>query len=272
MPRLSDPRITKGRAVTFLLRLYFEEPEFMTELGQLRQDHSELLAELMAKQLEFVGKCRAVMTTEQYQRTVYDLQGLFALQGNNPDLPRDLACQLNEIKHTTTALGQYFRGLEELASRWKLRAAWAGPMLHLYAMHDYLKGLGVSDTIDVPLEQMDLLYPWPPPVPSLEIKVSSWAFVFYGRKEIQARIARKLEAYEDELKAVGMGEYPSSLERHAKWWFEHFVHGKQYDDISEEEGHTPGGSLISYARNVGEAVRRFSRLIGIDIKHLKCSR
>jgi len=32
MPRLSDPRITKGYAVSFLLRLYFEEPEFIAEL------------------------------------------------------------------------------------------------------------------------------------------------------------------------------------------------------------------------------------------------
>jgi len=269
MPRLSDPRITKGHAVSFLLRLYFDEPEFVTELCQLRQDHSELLAELIAKQFEFVEKCRAVLTAEQYQKTVHDLQGLLVLVGSNPDLPANLARQLEKMKQIAVGLGPFFRGLEELASRWKLKAPWAGPMLYLHVMHDCLKGLGVPDTIDVPLEQMDLLYPWPPPIPSLEIKVSSWAFVFYGRKEIQARIARKLEAYEDELRVIGMAEYPSSLEKHAKWWFDHFVYGKKYDDISQEEAHTPGGSVISYAKNVGEAVRKFSRLIGIEIKNLK---
>lgn len=269
MPRLSDPRITKGRAVSFLLRLYFDEPQFVAEFRQLCQDHSELLGELIAKQFQFLGECRAVLTPDEYQKTVGDLQGLLALVGSNPDLPASLACELQEMKQIAVGLGPYFRGLEELAYRWKLRAPWAGPMLYQHVMDDCVKALGAPDTIDVPLDQMDLLYPWPPPIPALEIKVSSWAFVFYGRRGIQARVARKLRAYEDELKAIGMAEHPSSLEKHAKWWFGRFVHGRDYDDIAEEETHTPGGSVISYAKNVGEAVRKFSRLIGIDIKDLK---
>ena len=268
MPRLSDPRITKGRAVSFLVRLYFEEPEFIAELRQLRRYHSELLAELLAKEFDFVEKCRAVLTTDQYQKALHDLQGLVTLVGSKPDLPANLACQLEEIKQIAVGLGPYFRGLEELAFRWKLRALWAGPMLHLHVMHDCLKGRGVPDTVDVPLDQMDLLYPWPPPMPCLEIKISAWAFVLYGRKEIQVQVAKKLEAYEDDLRAIGMAEHPSSLEKHAKWWFEHFVHQKRYDDIAQEETYSPGGSSVSYARNVGDAVRGFSRLIEIDIRDL----
>jgi hypothetical protein len=129
--------------------------------------------------------------------------------------------------------------------------------------------LGMPDAIDVPLEQLDLLYPWPPPISPLEIRVSSWAFVLYGRKQIQVEIARKLKEYEARLKALGLTEYPSSLGKHARWWFEHFVHGKGYDDIAQEEIYTSGGSLVSYARNVGDAVREFSRLVGIDTTNLK---
>lgn len=47
------------------------------------------------------------------------------------------------------------------------------------------------------------------------------------------------------------------------------VHGNKYDDIAQEESYTPDGSVICYARNVGAAVRAFSKLIGIDTKNLR---
>ena len=100
-------------------------------------------------------------------------------------------------------------------------------------------------------------------------KVSSWAFFLYGRTQIQSEIAVQLKDYEDRLKALDYEENPSRLQTHAKWWFECFIRGKEYDDIAQEEAYTPGGSLVSYARNVGNAVRKFSRLVGIDIKDLK---
>lgn len=269
MPKLSDPRITKGHAASLLIRLYLQEPEFFRELCQLRQNYLELLTELAFKQAEFFANCRVALTTEEYQKMVRSFFESGATQGSIPALPRNSARQLKGIKQIYPRLGPYFHGLEQLASRWKLRASWAGPMLHLYDMHDFLKEIGMPDTMDVPLEQLDLLYPWPPPVSPLEIKVSAWAFVLCGRKQIQVEIAKKLQDYEDRLKALGLTEYPSSLQKHARWWFEHFVNGKKYDDIAQEEINTPGGSLISYARNVGEAVRRFSKLIGIDTKNLR---
>lgn len=259
MPRLSDPRITKGHAAAFLLRHYVAEPEFIGQLFQLREDHVELFAELMVKQFEFVEQCRAVLTTDEYRKKVHDLQGLLALQGSSPDLPANLALQLAEIKQITVRLEPYFRGLEELAYRWKLRAPWAGPMLHIHAMHDCLKGLGVPDAIDVPLEQMDLLYPWPPPMPPLELKVSAWAFVFYGRKQIQAEVAQRLRDYEVRLKAVGLKERPSALEIHARWWFEHYVKGKTYRELAEQY---PQVEEETIKRKVWE----FSRLAGIKTR------
>ena len=142
-------------------------------------------------------------------------------------------------------------------------------MLNLHNIHDYLKQYGMPDTIDVSLQEMDFLYPWPPPLPPFEVKVSSWAFFLYGRTQIQSEIAKQLRDYEDRLKALDYKENPSRLRRHAKWWFECFIHGKEYDDIAQEEAYTPGGSLVSYARSVGVAVRKFSRLIGIDASDLK---
>jgi hypothetical protein len=269
MPKLRDPRITKGHAASFLIRLYLQEPEFYREFCQVHRNHAELLAELVLKEVEFLVNCKGTFTTEEYHKMVRDFYESVATQSSSPALPANLACQLEGIKQIYLRLGQYFNDLEQLASRWKLKAPWAGPMLHLYHTHDCLKELGIPDTIDVPLDQLDLLYPWPPPVAPLEIKVSAWAFVLCGRKQIQADIAERVKDYEDRLKALGLTEYPSSLEKHARWWFEYFVHDKKYDDIAQEEAYTPGGSSISYARNVGDAVRRFSRLIGIDAKNLR---
>ena len=269
MPRLSYPKLTKGYAVSFLIRRYLQEPEFYRELCQIRQNYSELLTESISKLVGFFANCRVAFTTEEYHKMVRNFFEWGATQSSGTILPPKLARQLEQIKQIYLRLEPYFNDLDQLVSKWKLKAPWAGPMLHLYDIHACLKELGIPDTIDVPLDQLDLLYPWPPPVAPLEIKISAWAFVLYGRKQIQADIAERVKDYEDGLKALGLTEYPSSLEKHARWWFEYFVHGKKYDDIAQEEAYTPGRSSISYARNVGEAVRKFSKLIGIDTKNLK---
>lgn len=272
MPRLSDPRITKGRAVSALIRLYLEEPEFYSELCQIRQKHNEVVLEFISRQIELPAHCTSTMTPEEYYSTFRELYAFLTRPSAGHALPPDVSHRLEEMENICLELRPYFTDLEQLAYRWNLRAPWAGPMLHLDYLHDCLKTLGMPDAIDVTSEQLELLYPWPPPIPPLEVKVSAWALVLFGREEIQIDIAQKLKAYEDQLKALGLTEYPSSLHKHARWWFEHFAHGKKYDDIAQEETYLPGGSSVSYARNVGEAVRRFSRLIGIDIRDLNTTR
>jgi hypothetical protein len=268
MPKLSDPRITKGRAVSALVRLYLEEPEFRSELCRIRQKHSEVVLEFISRQIELLVHCSTTMTAEECHKTLRELYAFLTLAGDSDALPPDMSHRLEQMKNICLELRPYFADLRQLAYRWNLRAPWAGPMLHQDYLHDCLKTLGMPDAIDVASEQLELLYPWPPPVPPLEVKVSAWALVLFSREELQIDISRRLKTYEDQLKALGLREYPSSLKRHARWWFEHFVHGKKYDDIAQEEAYSQGGSLVSYGRNVGDAVRRFSRLIGIDIRNL----
>jgi len=238
------------------MRLYLQESEFLAELHQLRQNYLELLAESVVAQVEFFSKCRVALTAEKYHKTVCDLYEWLATRGSPPTLPASLARQFERIRQIYLKLGPYFRDLEQLAARWKLRAPWAGPMLYLYDIHSLFTEIGMPDTIEVPLEQLDLLYPWPPPVSPLEIKVSAWAFVFYGRKRIQAEIARKLKDYEDKLKAAGLKEAPSALENHAQWWFEHYVKGKTYRELAQQLPRTQEETI---KRKVWE----FSRLVGI---------
>jgi hypothetical protein len=256
MPKLSDPRITKGHAASFLVRLYLLEPEFLAEFHQLRLTHAKSLAEVLVIQVKFFMKCKEALSAEEYWemgRALYELPGT---RHSIRTLPADLARQLEKIKQAYVKLAPYFHDVEQLAYRWKLRVSWAGPMLYLYDMNDCLKELGMPEDIDVPLEQLDLLYPWPPPISPLEIKVSSWAFVFYGRKQIQAEIAKKLKEYEARLKTVGLKEKPSALENHAKWWFEHYVKGKPYQELAQQ---FPGTEEETIKRKVWE----FSKLVGI---------
>lgn len=269
MPKLSDPKITKGYAVSVLIGLYLQESEFCNELCQVREKHNELLLEFVSRQIEFLVYCVTTMTPQEYHKIHCDLRAFLTQPSASHAFTSNLTHRLEGMKDMCVQLRPYFTDLEQLAYRWKLRAPWAGPMLHLDYLHDRLKGLGMPDAADLASEQLELLYPWPPPIPSLEIKVPAWALVFSDRRGIQIDIAQKLKDYENQLRALGLREYPSSLERHARWWFERFVHGKRYDDIAQEEAYTPGGSVASYARNVGTAVRTFSRLIGIDTKNLK---
>ncbi|RLC65218.1 MAG: hypothetical protein DRI01_01610 [Chloroflexi bacterium] len=256
MPRLSDPRITKGHAASFLVRLYLQEPEFLSEFRQLRQNHAELLAKVLVTQVEFLVKCREVLSIEKYQKMVRALYQLPVTRRSIPTLPENLTRQLEQMKQMYVKLEPYFHDLEQLASRWKLKASWAGPMLYLYHIHDCLRAAGVPDGIDVPLEQLDLLYPWPPPIPPLEIKVSAWAFVLYGRKQIQLDIAKKLKNYEDRLKTLGLKEKPSALDNHAQWWFQHYVKGRKYREINQQ-------FPLVEEETIKRKVYEFSKLAGI---------
>jgi hypothetical protein len=233
-----------------------DEPEFLKELHQLRQNYGELLAKLAVAQVNFVANCRVALSPEEYHKMVHGLFELATTGSSGPTLPANLTRQLEGIRQMNLKLKPYFDSLEQLAYRWKLRASWAGPMLYIYEIYDLLEAIGVPQTIDVPLEQLDSLYPWPPPLPSLEISVSAWAFIFYGRKQIQAEVARKLRDYEGRLKAVGLKENPSALKIHARWWFEHHVKGKTYSELEQQ-----------YLRVGQETIKRkvweFSRLAGI---------
>ncbi|MFO7773182.1 MAG: hypothetical protein R6V59_04480 [Dehalococcoidia bacterium] len=259
MPRLSDHRITQGHAVSFLLRHYFDEKEFVAELQELHEKNLELLAEWVLGWANFLTKCSEVMTADEYLGIARDVWGSAAAGKGIPDLPANFAPQFEEFKQLIIKSGPYFRELEQLAFRWKLRAPWAGPMLHYRWLHDSFKELGFPDTIEMSLEQLDLPYPWPPLMPPLEIKVSAWAFVFYSRREIQAEIAGKLKSYEDKLKAAGLREKPSALENHARWWFEHYVKGKTYGELAQQFPR-------AYEETIKRKVWEFSKLAGIETR------
>jgi len=256
MPRLSDARITKGHAVSFLLDFYFDEEEFVAQLQEIQLRNLELLAEWAVGWAKFLTKCSESMTVDEYREAARGIFGSATAGEGIPDLPVRFAPQFEEINQLVIRSGSYFEELEQLAFRWKLKAPWAGPMLHYRVLYGFITYSGFPETIEIPLEQLDLPYPWPPPLPPLEIKVPAWALVFYSRRDIQAELARKLEDYEDRLKAAGLKQRPSALQKHARWWFEHYVKGKPFREIAERFG---GVEEETIKRKAWE----FSRLVGI---------
>jgi hypothetical protein len=266
MPKLRHPELTKGQAVSYLLALYRNEPGFVRELDEIRRPYLRLLFGLADATLHFWAECKKVLPSEDYWAVVEFYQGK---SQQLPPLHTELEEQRRLVEQLWAQLQPYASVLKELVFRWKLRAPWAVQTLMCYDVLDCMTLLGLPMEIDVPINSLGQLYPWPAPQPDLVVTVSPWAFFLLGKEQIKKEIAEKLSQYESQIKDAGFHEFPSALRTHAKWWFEHYIHKETYDVIAQTEVNTPGGSPIVYGRNVGEAVRRFSKFISIKPKALK---
>ena len=91
------------------------------------------------------------------------------------------------------------------------------------------------------------------------VKIPAWAIIVGGRQAVHAEISKKLEEYETQIKAKGLHEYPSALDKHAEWWFEHYVHSKKYKELDQ-------GYPSPNAESIKKAVWKFTKLVGIKVK------
>lgn len=226
----------------------------MKELDEIRQPYATTLGKFFTDSLAFFSEVET-SPTEYYQALIDYYKG----DCQKDPFPANKFDYLSQLQPCLDSLNA-------LTHKWKLRAPWAVITLSLF---DLSKLLDMPDEIDIPLEGLESIYPWAAPLPPLEIKIPAWAIILFGREAIQDEVTEKLKEYEGDIKGKGLREYPSALNMHARWWFEHYLHHKTYDEIAQDEVYTLGGSLISYAKNVGAAVRTFSRLIGIDPKVLR---
>jgi hypothetical protein len=252
MPRLSHPKITKGHAIDALLSLYRNDREFVRELDKIRDPYLDLIIQLALDSFDS-GRKSGLPPKEYFETVIEHAQNM--QQG--PSFFREASVYAAKLQ-------PYFDALSKLAYRWNLRAPWAITMLVIYDMFDVFRSKGLMpDEIDMPLEGFNSLYPWPSPLPPLEIKVPAWAIVLQGREKVLAEVSRKLQQYEKEIKATGLTEHPSSLQKHAKWWFEHHVQGLTWRQIADEiaEVDPEGGPQ---PENIRKAVTRLSKLIGVS--------
>lgn len=247
MPRLNYPKITKGDAIAALLKQYSKEPQFMKEWAAIREPYVHILARFAEDTLMFF-KQGNITPAEYYQ----DLINYYKNEGKEDPFPADKFGYLSELQ-------PYFDNLGELANKWKLKAPWAITTLFTSDLINLLKHSSLPNEIDIPIEDLELIYPWETPLPPLKLKVSAWAIILGGRQDVQNEINKKLWEYESEIKAKGIHEYPSALEKHAKWWFEHYVHNKTYPELEQKY---PQVSRESIKR----VVWKFSKLLNIKVK------
>jgi hypothetical protein len=171
----------------------------------------------------------------------------------------------DEFSTLSDQLKPYREALEVLARKWKINAPWAVRALMLSEILVILSSHQQS-VGRINFEFLNTISPMLIEMEPLKIEVSASILFYYSREDVLAEISKRLIEFKAKIKKKGITEFPSSLEKHAGWWFEHYVSGKKYDEIAQQEAYTPGGSLISYAKNVGKAVREFGKLIDINPK------
>ena len=247
MPKLNYPKITKGNAITAVLNLYRKEPSFMKELDEIRQPYMPILEKFAKDSLSFI-KEHKLSPSKYYQDTNDWYKGKI----QQDPFPAEEFQYMSQVQ-------PYLDGLGKLAEKWKLKAPWAVMALSMMDLADCFKGMGMPDEMDIPLSGLGDIYPWTPPLPSLDIKVPAWAFFISGREAIQTEIAGMLHDYEAEVKAKGVGEYPSAIEMHAQLWFKHYIYGKTYAQL-EKEYH------FANQESIKKAVWKFTKLLGLSVK------
>ena len=199
MPRLGHIKILKGQAVAALVDIYRWDKEFAHELDAIRNPYLDLIIQFALSSFDS-GRGLQLSAKEDWNTKIK-------------------SASTESTKGIWPELQPYCKALDRLAYKWKLRAPWAVRILMLYDTCDILRAQGlIPDEMDIPLELYELLYPWESPLPSLEITIPAWALILEGREKVMAMLRKKLQDYESKLKASGLKEYPSSIQKHAKWW------------------------------------------------------
>lgn len=237
MSKLGDRvNITLG-AVTTIIRLYKNEPNFENEFQQICQFYRDPIQYFILCWIKSHREA-VVLPEREYQvmldklkRNLVDKQ----VQDFNPDL-----CIL---------------ALDELAWRWKLRLPGhlAGFNLFIDKVSEEVKSLGIKIQ-EGPVFHLHFSAQSSP----LKMEIPSWLIIEYGQEEVVKQVRAAISKYTKQLREKGLSDYPSSLKKHAAWWLGHYVHGKTYPELAEEYAY--GQETIK--RKVWE----FRKLLHIELR------
>lgn len=218
-----------------------------------------------------------------------ELEGLVqrVIAGNDSgDLLGDLSCFMGLSNAIARQLQPYFDGLADLADRWNLRAPWSVIGLCSYdafitwsEMPQMLKDRGVNLPSDIPKKlpteveldpegSFDILECLVPPwdsTPPLRLELHAQTLTSLDSNNIMRAVRRKVWAFSMELKASGWHETPSATEKHAGWWFDHYVLARSFKEIADYACDKPGGLD-------GDAVRKAIRSFSARIDCRPCRR
>lgn len=97
----------------------------------------------------------------------------------------------------------------------------------------------------------------------IQITVPDWLLVEEGQGPIVKQFEHVLAEHVARLKADGLTEYPSSIEKHAQWWFDHYMLGKRYKELAGDNQSMNGSNR---EESIRRAVSNFSKLLRIRTK------
>jgi hypothetical protein len=259
MPKLTINQRTEGKAVAALLKLYKAEHGFADKLKGLRATYSPVLEQWLKIGVPKWIRMKKTLTKEEFSIT----RDFFLTA--NQTISDNLAAKIKRFlsisdPHLEDQLDAYIKSLTELAYRWRLRATWAGPVLLFDHILDATINAMPEDVrnAEIPIEVLEPFLP-SAPLPPLQFEINAYELMFSGRQEILDKFAKALTDYEEKLKSLGWHELPSAIEKHAYWWFEHYVHHKTYPELQQKN---PQVGMESIKR----AVWKFSKLLNIQIK------
>lgn len=258
MPKLTIPERTYGKAIGCLIDLYKKEPGFIEELQKIRSVYEPAVIKWLDSS---VPQWRRLQVELMQAKDRQD--DSTTLSDANIELSKKLSYSVRRFYggwNVTSELIDYEKELHDLAYRWHLKAKWSGVVLILSHINDVVGIMSEGDetTIEMPVEVIEPMLD-KPPLPPLIFKVTAYELMYSNQGEIVREFANKLSDYEKELKSLGWTELPSAIKTHASWWFEHYVHGKPYEEIAAEH------SVEVTENSVRQAVFRFRKLLGIEI-------
>ena len=259
MPKLTIPERTYGKAIGYLIDLYKKEPRFIEELQKLRSVYEPAVIGWLDST---VPKWRRLQSELLQTRKKQNDSSI--LSDDSIELSKQFSYSIRRFYggwKTSKELHDYEKELHDLAYRWHLKAKWSGPCLILSHINDIIGIMAEGDEtiIRTPVEVIEPMLD-KPPLPPLRYEVVAYELLYRDQREIIQEFTRRLSDYAKKIKSLGWKELPSAIERHASWWFEHYVHKKEYTEIASE------CNPMVEAEGIKRAVFDFRKLLGMEIK------
>ena len=265
MPKLSNEWPTTSKAINCLLEFYKDVPEFRCQLNELRAKYQSVLLDWLMISIPAWWKMKHSLSPKQFD----EVKDFFLVP--NKDIPDKL---VNKIKTDLPNLSgsdilmkleEYEQALSKLSYRWELKASWAGQAWVISHTMDLMMAFfcNAGKQKEISVKIIEQITPTAP-LPKYWFEVSPYEFMFSSRKEMQNRFNSELTEYERQLKEAGWQEVPSALEKHAWWWFEHYVRKKEYKKLEREA--EARGDYTAREESIRRAVFNFRKKLNIKLR------
>lgn len=273
MPRMLPINLIKVIAINYLLELYEQEKRFIQEWETARQPFTHIIEQMgLINSLSDVDDMLAKNPPHDLITMFRERQNLINYLCNVPNNPIDIndsSQSRTEYHRLQKYLAPYFLKLGNLAGIWNLRAPWAAEELLqrdlLRAEQNIFNAAGVEMFDNLSSRQIQNMFgPEGRTLSSYNYPINCLAlYRAGGRLGLVNEFSKDLVEFEKQLKASNSREIPSSLKKHAEWWFDYYIHGIDFHDISFNIV-TNNEKRTTSPENIRLAVVKYSKLININ--------